>query len=51
MRAREVHAAVEAMLGEAVARSSVKGALASNVSGSLPRFVRVARGPYVLAGR
>jgi hypothetical protein len=33
MRAREVHAAVEAMLGEAVAWSSVKGALASNVSG------------------
>jgi hypothetical protein len=51
MRAREVHTAVEAMLGEAVAWSSVKGALASNVSGSSPRFVRVARGRYVLAGR
>ena len=49
MRAREIHAAVEAMLGEAVAWSSVKGALASNVSGSSPRFVRVARGRYVLA--
>jgi hypothetical protein len=32
MRAREIHAAVETMLGEAVAWSSVKGALASNVS-------------------
>jgi hypothetical protein len=51
MRAWEVHAAVEAMLGEAVAWSSVKGALASNVSGSSPRFVRVARGRYALAGR
>lgn len=50
MRAREIHAAVEAMLGEAVAWSSVKGALASNVSGSSQRFVRVARGRYVLAG-
>jgi hypothetical protein len=51
MRAREIHAAVEAMLGEAVAWSSVRGALAANVSGSSPRFVRVARGRYVLAGR
>ena len=50
MRVREIHAAVEAMLGEAVAWSSVKGALASNVSGSSPRFVRVARGRYLLAG-
>jgi hypothetical protein len=50
MWAREIHAAVEAMLGEAVAWSSVKGALASNVSGSSPRFVRVARGRYLLAG-
>ena len=51
MRAREIHAAVETMLGEAVAWSSVRGALASNVSGSSPRFVRVARGRYVLASR
>jgi hypothetical protein len=49
MRARKIHAEVEAMLGEAVAWSSVKGALASNVSGSSPRFVRVARGRYVLS--
>lgn len=51
MRAREIHAAVEAMLGEVVAWSSVKGGLASHVSGSSPRFVRVTRGRYVLASR
>jgi hypothetical protein len=51
MRAREVHAAVEALLGERVGWSSVKMALASNVLGSSPRFVRIARGRYVLAGR
>jgi hypothetical protein len=49
MRARDIHAAAERMLGEVVAWSSVKGALASNVSGSSLRFVRVARGRYVLA--
>ncbi len=49
MRAKDIHAAVEAMLGESVARSSVKDALASNVSGESPRFVRIARGRYVLA--
>jgi len=50
MRATDIRAAVEAVLGEPVAWSSIKGALASNVSGSSPRFVRVARGRYVLAG-
>jgi hypothetical protein len=49
MRAKEVHAAVEALLGEPVACSSVKAALAANVSGSSRRFVRVSRGRYVLA--
>ena len=49
MRAKDIHAAVEALLGEPVARSSVKMALASNVSGSSRRFVRVSRGRYVLA--
>ena len=47
MRAKDIHAAVERSLGEAVAWSSVKMALASNVSGSSPRFVRIARGRYV----
>jgi hypothetical protein len=51
MRAKEIHAAVEASLGQSVAWSSIKGALATNASGSSRRFVRVARGRYVLAGR
>lgn len=49
MRAKDVHAAVEALLNEPVAWSSIKGALAANVSGASPRFVRIARGRYVLA--
>jgi hypothetical protein len=51
MRATDIRAAVEALLGESVAWSSIKGALASNVSGSTPRLVRIARGRYVLADR
>jgi hypothetical protein len=49
MRAKDIHAAVEALVGESVPRSSVKGALASDVAGSSGRPVRVARGRYVLA--
>ncbi len=49
MRAKDIHAAVEALVGGSVAWSSVKQALCSNVSGSSPRFVRIARGRYVLA--
>jgi hypothetical protein len=49
MRAKDIHAAVEVLVGERVPRSSVKGALASNVEGSSGRLVRVARGRYVLA--
>jgi len=49
MRARDIHTAVETLLGEPVAWSSVKMALASNVSGSSRRFVRVSRGRYALA--
>ncbi len=49
MRAKDIHAAVEAMVGGSVARSSVKDALASNVLGESPRFVRIARGRYTLA--
>jgi hypothetical protein len=48
MQAKEVHAAVEALLGEPVRWSSVKAALAANVAGSSPRFVRVAKGRYRL---
>ncbi|MGH2852701.1 MAG: hypothetical protein ACRDLF_00710 [Solirubrobacteraceae bacterium] len=49
MRAKDIHAAVETALGEPVAWSSIKGALADNVAGTAPRFVRIARGRYVLA--
>jgi hypothetical protein len=49
MRARDIHRAVEGLLGESVGWSSVKMALASNVSGSSPRFIRIARGRYVLS--
>jgi hypothetical protein len=50
MRAKDIHAAVETSLGAPVVWSSVKASLAANVSGTSPRFVRVARGRYVLAG-
>lgn len=49
MRARDIHAAVEALTGEPVRWGSIKQALASHVSGPSPRFVRIARGRYVLA--
>jgi hypothetical protein len=47
MRARDVHGAVEALLGAPVRWGSVKKCLSSNVTGVSPRFVRVARGRYV----
>ncbi len=46
MRARDVHAQVEKLLGEPVRWSSVKATLAGNLKGPAPRFVRVARGRY-----
>ncbi len=49
MRAKDIHAAVEVLVGESVPRSSVKGVLATNVAGSSGRLVRVARGRYALA--
>lgn len=49
MRAKEIHLAVEALLGKPVSWSSIKGALATNVSGPTPRFVRLARGRYGLS--
>jgi hypothetical protein len=49
MQAKEVHAAVEKLLGERVRWSSVKAALAANIAGPSSRFVRIARGRYVLA--
>lgn len=43
MRAKEIHAAVEALIGEPVKWSSVKQALASHVIGPSSRFLRIAR--------
>jgi hypothetical protein len=49
MQVNDIHAAVEALVGETVPSPSVKGALTKNVAGSSARFVRVARGRDVLA--
>jgi hypothetical protein len=49
MQVKDIHTAVEALVGEPVPSSSVKGALAKHVAGSSTRFVRVARGRYILA--
>jgi hypothetical protein len=49
MRAKEIHAAVETLIGGPVSWSSVKQALATHVDGPSPRFVRIARGRYTLA--
>ncbi len=46
MQARDVHARVEALLGETVRWASVKATLAGNLAGPAPRFVRLARGRY-----
>lgn len=46
MQAREVHAKVEAHLGEPVRWDTVKATLAGNLDGPTPRFMRVARGRY-----
>jgi len=49
MQARDIHKAVECLLKQSVCWSSVKAALAGNVGGTKPRFVRVAKGRYELA--
>jgi hypothetical protein len=48
MGARDIHRAVEALLGESVHWGSVKQCLSSNLVGGSPRFVRVARGRYAI---
>jgi hypothetical protein len=47
-RARDVHAAVEALLGESMPLSSVKNCLARNARGEDASFERVGRGRYRL---
>jgi len=46
MRARDVHAQIEVLLGEPVRLATVKATLAGNLEGPAPRFVRVSRGRY-----
>ena len=50
MHAREVHAAAERLVGAPLLWTSVKAALAGNVSGREPRFRRIRRGVYAIAG-
>jgi hypothetical protein len=49
MRARDVHAEVEELLGMSVPTSSVKNWLAKQVQDQQPRVVRLGRGRYGLA--
>jgi len=51
MRAREIHALAEQLVGESLRRTSVKAALAAGASGRRPCFQRVGHGVYQLAGR
>ena len=46
MRARALQVQIEALFGEPVRRATVKAALAGNLKGPAPRFVRVSRGRY-----
>jgi hypothetical protein len=46
MRARDLRVQIEALFGEPVRRATVKAALAGNLKGPAPRFVRVSRGRY-----
>ena len=48
LRMIEIHAAVEALLGEAVPRSTIKNCLANNSRGDGAWLVRLARGRYGL---
>ena len=48
MQARDIHARVETLLDEPVNWAAVKAALAGNVDGVAPRFIRVARGRYAI---
>jgi hypothetical protein len=49
MRVAQVHAAVEALLGEAVSKDSVSWCLSAGAHKKERLFVRIARGRYVLA--
>jgi hypothetical protein len=49
LRARDIHAAVEVLLGQTVTASSVKNCLAVNCRGDDAPFERVGHGRYRLA--
>ena len=49
MRAREIHTAVQQLVGEPLLWTSVKAALAAHASGRDPRFRRIRRGCYQIA--
>ncbi len=49
MRVAQVHAAVEALFGEAGSKNSVSWCLSTGVHGKEPLLARVARGRYVVA--
>ena len=49
MRVRDIHAEVEALLGQAVSSSAVKNWLARHAQGDQALFVRLGRGRYRLA--
>ena len=46
MRAREIHAAAQEIVGKTLFRTSVKAALAAGTTGCSPRFQRVRHGVY-----
>jgi hypothetical protein len=48
LRARDIHAAVEALLDESVSKSSVKNCLTERLVGDQPLFERIGRGRYRL---
>lgn len=48
LRVRDIHSAVEALIGESVSASSVKDCLATKARGELCLFERVGRGRYRL---
>ena len=49
MRARDIHATAEELLGEPIKWSSVKATLAAHASGPHPRFQRTSYGRYRIA--
>jgi hypothetical protein len=51
MRVRDIHRAIEGLLGEPVSVSSVKNCLARKSVGQAPQFERIGRGRYRLVAQ